>query len=145
VLKPTLHRGCDGARAGVRAASPSDDLPKTWQEAASCAGHTALMYDHARRPQARPWRKCRGCRAVIRQPRAGRPQRWCSRLCYQRATRDRAADAARNRGRWAELAETERDQRRAAMRARWAALSAQERAELAARRRQRRQLARVAS
>jgi hypothetical protein len=96
-------------------------------------------------PAYRPWRKCRGCKAVIRQPRAGRPQLWCSPRCYQRATRDRIADAARNRGRWAELAETARDKRRAAMRARWAALSPNERAELAARRRQRRQRARLAS
>ena len=96
-------------------------------------------------PSYRPWRKCRGCKAVIRQPRAGRPQLWCSARCYQRSTRDRAADAARNRGRWARLPETARDQRRAAMRARWAALGVEERAELAARRRQRRQQARVAS
>lgn len=70
-------------------------------------------------PAYRPWRKCRGCKAVIRQARAGRPRLWCSRACRQRATRDRAADAARNRGRWAALPESVRDQRRAAMRARW--------------------------
>ena len=92
-------------------------------------------------PAYRPWRKCRGCPAIIRQPRAGRPQLWCTQRCYQRSTRDRVADAARNRRRWAELPEATREQRRAAMRARWAGLSAQERAELAARKRQRRQQA----
>ena len=97
------------------------------------------------RPRYRPWRKCRGCKVVIRQARAGRPRLWCSSACQWRTTRDRPADAARNRQRWAQLPEIAREQRRAAMRARWAALSPQERAELAARKRQQRQQARVAS
>jgi hypothetical protein len=86
----------------------------------------------------RPWRKCRACKTTIIQPRAGRPQRWCSSACYQRSTRDRPADAARNRQRWAELDEDTKEARRATMRVRWARLSAEERAELAARKRQRR-------
>jgi hypothetical protein len=130
-------------------------VPRT--EAAARLGEALAAWEAQPAPQAprtpwrpptpayRPWRKCRGCQAVIRQPRAGRPQLWCSSRCYQRSTRDRTADAARNRGRWAQLPETERERRREAMRARWAALSAQERAELAARKRQRRQQARVAS
>lgn len=90
------------------------------------------------RPRYRPWRMCKGCKASIRQPRAGRPRVWCSSACQWRTTRDRAVDAARNRQRWAQLPESAKEQRRVAMRARWAALSAQERAELAAQRRQRR-------
>ena len=96
-------------------------------------------------PAYRPRRRCRGCKAVIRQPKAGRPQRWCSSACRGRTVRDRSVDASRNRRRWAELPEEAREARRAGMRARWAALSAQERAELASRRRQRRQQARAAS
>lgn len=37
-------------------------------------------------PRYRPWRKCRGCTAVIRQPRAGRPQLWCSSACQWRTS-----------------------------------------------------------
>ncbi len=96
-------------------------------------------------PAYRPRRTCRGCATIIRQPRAGRPQLWCSPRCYQRGTVDRGLDAARNRGRWAELPEAAKARRRQAMRARWAALSDDQRAELASRRRQRRQTARMAS
>lgn len=96
-------------------------------------------------PRYRSRRKCRGCDAVIRQPRAGRPQLWCSSACQWRTTRDRVADATRSRQRWAQLPATAKDRRRAAMRARWAALSARDRAEVAAQRRHRRLAARVAS
>lgn len=96
-------------------------------------------------PSYRPRRKCRGCATMIRQPRAGRPQLWCSPRCYQRGTADRDLDAERARRRWNELPEAVKVRRREAMRARWAALSDDERAELASRRRQRRQDARMAS
>lgn len=96
-------------------------------------------------PRRRRPRKCKGCPVVIRQARAGRPQLWCSRVCYQRATRDRAADAARNRQRWANLPPETKERRRAAMAARWAALSPEERAARADRLRGQRRQARVAS
>ena len=111
----------------------------------------------------RPWRKCRGCKAIIIQPKAGRPKVWCSTRCHQRH-RDHEADAARQRQHWAELPEAvresrraaqaarslerwyqlpedQRERRRAAMRARWASLTPQQRADLAERKRQRRRSA----
>jgi len=99
-------------------------------------------------PAYRRRRRCRGCKAPIRQPRAGRPRLWCSRACRRRANYDRTAGAASARQRWAELPEEEKDRRRAGMRARWASLSPAQRAQVAARKRQwrhQRQAARAAS
>lgn len=114
----------------------------TWREEPSRPASTPWTPP---RPRYRPWRKCKGCKAPIHQPLAGRPQLWCCSACQWRTTRDRALDAARNRQRWAQLPEDAKEQRRMAMRARWAALSAPGRAQLAAQRRQRRQQARAAS
>lgn len=124
-------------------------------EAEDRLAHALAVWSPAPRPSLEPpWsphqntryrrpRKCKGCRAPIRQPRAGRPQVWCSSVCQNRATRDRAAEADRKRAEWTGLPEYAKERRRAAMRARWASLSDEQRAELAARRRRQRQLARA--
>lgn len=89
--------------------------------------------------------QCRGCEAEIRQPRAGRPQEWCTSACMQRHTVDRAAAARVARARWAALSEAERERRLQGMRARWAARGPAERAELARRRREQRAARRAAA
>jgi hypothetical protein len=132
-------------------------------QAASEPTPTAMSAWSPPKVKNRPWRKCRGCKATIIQPKAGRPKVWCSTRCHQRhrdheadaararqhwaelpqAVREarKAADAARSLQRWYELPEDQRERARAAMRDRWANLTAEQRAELAARRRQRRRSA----
>jgi hypothetical protein len=140
------HRLAEALAEWQGRATPQPEAPSTWRPP---------------RVKNRPWRKCRGCKATILQPKAGRPQVWCSTRCHQRhrdhekdAARARqhwaelpaevresrrAAEAARNLQRWHELPEEVRETRRAAMRDRWANLSAGDRAEAAARKRRRRQ------
>lgn len=96
-------------------------------------------------PAYRRRRRCRGCEAIVRQPRAGRPQEWCSSACRQRATVDRAEAASAQRRRWTALPEEAKERKRAAMRQRWSTLDAEARADLAARRRTRRAMRRQAA
>lgn len=104
------------------------------------AGNKPLRHRKPLRPKItyRPWRKCKGCKAPIRQPRAGRPQVWCRSACQWRTIRDRQVDAAKARQRWSSFSDDEKEARRQAMRERWARLTPEERAELAAKRRTRR-------
>lgn len=84
-------------------------------------------------PQYRRRRKCKGCKAAIRQPNVGPRKLWCSGACWRQANaarraaikrerwasdRDeqRKASAARKRREWDLLPEEAKEKRRAAMR-----------------------------
>ena len=141
-----------GPAARARLAASTTPAEIAAQLAAALeAGPRRLAVPHiaalpaARAGRYRRPRRCKGCPTTIRQPRAGRPQLWCSPACYQRATRDKALDAARSRQRWATMAPEAKERRRAAMAARWAALSPEQRQARTDRLRRQRQQARMAA
>lgn len=131
--------------AGITRGGIGEELAAALEAGPRRLGVPDLAAQPPRATRYRRRRRCKGCPATIRQPRAGRPQLWCCSACQQRATRDKALDAARSRQRWATMAPEAKERRRAAMAARWAALSPEERQARTDRLRRQRQQARRAA